>query len=440
MSIKRSALIVGFFALVGLSVLAETSIPFSFEAGQPIKADEVNANFAALNDSKQNTITGSPCAEGQFVTGIGSDGAISCGIDQIGSAGSSGVSSLNGQTGSMVIEGANGISVETSEDGKVTISADANSHELATQATVALPATGTISSANPAFAITNNGGGIAVQGSSPSGTGVQGTTSTAYGVVGSASGSAGVGIYGKHIPNNANYPGTGVAGRADNANAIGVSGTSTRGTGVQGTSSVYVGVFGQSTQGIGVKGTSSANVAVSGSIYSSTAGVNSIAVDGVNDGQYGYGVRGIHKGSGYGVYGNSPATGVGGESATGIGVYGKGPKAMYAAGDVVQSTGSGWAKALIVLSNGNIMRCYNGITGSRANTCGFTSSRVSRGDYTVNFGFDITNLFYSASSIPSSQGYSWLTRITEINGSTLRVILQGTDFSMRDGRVSIMVF
>ncbi len=99
MSKSTKVLLTAIFIFLGISALAAGSLPFSFKAGEPIKADEVNANFQALADGKQNTITNSPCGEGQFVTGVGADGKLSCAVDQIGSAGSSGVSSLNGKTG-----------------------------------------------------------------------------------------------------------------------------------------------------------------------------------------------------------------------------------------------------------------------------------------------------------------------------------------------------
>ena len=48
----------------------------------------------------------------------------------------------------------------------------------------------------------------------------------------------------------------------------------------------------------------------------------SVAIRGTHSGQVGYGVQGVHTGSGYGVYGNSKGTGVGGETSVGNGVYG----------------------------------------------------------------------------------------------------------------------
>ena len=49
----------------------------------------------------------------------------------------------------------------------------------------------------------------------------------------------------------------------------------------------------------------------------------SVAIRGTHSGQVGYGVQGVHTGNGFGVYGNSKGTGVGGETSVGNGVYGK---------------------------------------------------------------------------------------------------------------------
>jgi hypothetical protein len=376
MSKSTKILIISIFTFLGISALAAGSLPFSFKAGDPIKADEVNANFQALNDGKQNTITNSPCSDGQFVTGVDGNGKLSCGIDQIGSAGSSGVSSLNGKTGSLAIEGGDGVTVETSEDGKVMISSSA-SGGLEPQATLTFPFSKTINNINPAFAITNNGG-IALSGSSPNGAGVYAFSSNNgngvsayseknYGVLAfTNTGLAGVygegkinGGTGMRGVNNAGPGSSGVWG--ESALGSGVRGSTTSGTGVLGNSNtgygvrgvvsqagtgVYgensstttagagiqgranyvnsVGVNGLSNNGTGVSGSSNTKKGVVGTILSTSAGATSVAVEGVNNGA-GYGVRGKGAVGVYGETANPNGSGVEGFTTSGTnsaGVYG----------------------------------------------------------------------------------------------------------------------
>ena len=163
--------VLGFaLAAVGLWAVAVGNMT-TFQAGTPIKAAEVNQNFAmlkeglaALETDKQAKITGSPCAAGQFVQGIGADGAVTCGIDQIGSSGSSGVSSLNGKTGSLTLQAGSNISLDNSQAGRIIVSATGSG-------SLALPFSATTNSANAAFLVINSGAGAAIQGSSPNASG-----------------------------------------------------------------------------------------------------------------------------------------------------------------------------------------------------------------------------------------------------------------------------
>lgn len=473
-----------------LSVLAAVTIPHTFQAGTLITAKDMNENFSslktfsdALEAGKQAKITGSPCATGQFVQGVGADGALTCGVDQIGSSGSAGVSSLNGKTGSLVVQAGTGVTVDSSQAGKIIVNASG--------ASLNLPFSGNANSASTAFSVINAGAGTALLGSSPnaagdgvsgislqgagvraysessygvsalsntglagvygeskvsgatgvrgvnsvgpgssgvwgesalgsgvrgsstSGNGVLGNSTSGYGVKGSVSG-AGTGVYGENPSNSA---GAGVQGRADYVNSVGVGGISTAGTGVDGTSST----------GVGVRGTS---------------GTGGVGVDGVNVGTYGYGVRGVHQHNGFGVYGNSPnGVGVGGESANSVGVQGKGPIAMSAQGNAVQDAGSGgWAKAMVIVkSDGTIVRCYNGVTGVSSGGCGFSSTRTTQGKYTINFGFDVSNRFYSANGIPEA-GNTWSALIYGVSGTTLSVALVSSTPSPEDGSVSVIVY
>ncbi len=490
MSKSTKYLLVALLSFMGISVLATTSLPFTFQAGQPIKADEVNANFAALADAlntletnKQTTITTTPCGDGQFVTGVAADGNLTCGIDQIGSAGSSGVSSLNGKTGSLAIEGGNGVTVETLEDGKVVISAGSSSSgDFSPQAIIPLPSSGTINTPNPAFAVTNNGG-IALSGSSPNGAGVyafSGNTGNGvsayseknYGVL--AFTNTGVaGVYGESKTNGAtgvrgvNSVGPGSSGvwgesaagrgvRGNSTTGSGIEGSSTSGFGVKGTVStggygVYgesastgasvgvggransvnsVGVNGLSNQGTGVQGTSTSGIAVRGKTTSGTAGV--------------YGETGRSDGSGVqGVCTNSVnCAGVYGVTTTGVGVWGRNRSgvAIRADGNAVQELGfGGFAKAMVVINNGTIARCYNGVTGASSGGCGFSSSRTAQGRYAVNFGFDVSTRFYSTNGLPTNSNV-WRASILGISGSTLSIVLQSNSGSEQDGNFSLIVF
>jgi hypothetical protein len=397
-------LITAMLIFLGISaVVANGFVPFSFKAGDPIKADEVNANFQALAEGKQNAITSNPCGGGQFVTGVNGDGTLACGIDQIGSAGSSGVSSLNGKTGSLAIEGGDGVTVETSDDGKVTISAVATTGgDFSPQATIGIPSSGAGNVAGAAFKITNNN-------NTTSSRAIEAVTKGQWGVY--ASGGR-TGVYGTGTDSGVNGESSsssssrGVQGSSYASGAIGVLGQQSGGVGygVKGIQSGSgYGVYGVSLSGsIGVGGESSTGIGVLGKITSSSAGNTSVAVSGINYGNTGIGVRGEHKGLGYGVYGTAPQVGVGGESAN-IGVRGIGPVAMEAQGNVRQTLGSfGWAKAMVYIRDGILTRCFNSQTTNPAlvqgNGCGFKNYRfVNFGGYareqTIDFGFDVTNTF-----------------------------------------------
>lgn len=447
-------LLIGALAvLLGLPVLATVKLPHVFSPNTPIKSAEVNADFKALTDSvntletsKQAKLTGSPCAAGQLVRGVEAGGKLECAVDQIGSSGSAGVSSLNGKTGSLVIQAGSGVKVDTAEGGKITVSATGSG----SGGGVSLPYSGSTDTNDPAFSVSNTTG-IALKGSSQDGNAVYGISTTGYGLSAYSEKSYGVvgftssgiaGVYGESKVSgaagvqgvNSVGPGSmGVWGQSDGG--IGVRGSSTSGTGMQGSSeSGYgvkglvsksgTGVYGENTgnsvgagvQGradyvnaVGVKGTSTAGTGVSAASSTGTAihasvtnpddDASSVALEAVNEGQYGYGVRGVHQGSGYGVYGNSPSgAGVGGESANGIGVYGKGPTAMKADGNAVQSLGSGgWVKAMVVVNeDGSIARCFNSqATGALRNSggCGFETSTNGTGQRIVDFGFDVSQRF-----------------------------------------------
>ncbi len=129
------------------------------------------------------------------------------------------------------------------------------------------------------------------------------------------------------------------------------------------------------------------------------------------------GVQGVTfagPGSGVAGFNNSGASG-------GIGVYGQGDTGMYAYGNTtgvyghgasygfatdgnVQQarTAGGWAKAMVVV-NGQaapytIVQCYNStLAGAAATTppCGFTLTEFAPGEFETDFGFQVSDRFWS---------------------------------------------
>lgn len=444
--------------LVPLGALAADTFTV-FQPGTPIRAAEVNANFtilkagvAGLESGKQAKLTGNPCQAGQFVRGVGADGALSCAVDQVGTAGSAGVTSLNGKTGSLALEAGTGLKIDSAQAGKLVLST------TGAGGTLALPFTGTASGGAPAFAVTN-AAGIALSGSSTDGNavyaistrgyGVSAYSESSFGVVGSTNtGSAGV--YGESKTSGAagvrgvNSVGPGSAGvwgesalgtgvRGSSAGGSGVLGTAEKGYGVKGSVSAGgTGVYGENTSGaagagvqgradyvnsVGVGGLSSAGTGVQGTSASGTgvqgsSGSGGTGVEGKVTGTNGSGVRGTHSSNGYGVYGNSPSgVGVGGESVASVGVQGTGPIAMKAVGNAVQSVGAGgWAKGMAIVdvtrpAGQQIVRCYNSqVTGAAMTTapCGY-SIESATGQWRVVFGFDTRSTF-AAATLTDNQG------------------------------------
>src|SRR5258708_3546366 len=174
------------------------------------------------------------------------------------------------------------------------------------------------------------GGGFGVWGVCDTGHGVHGDSKTSRGVVGTSEGFHGV--FGKSRDN------VGVAAESQNAEAMNalshspnhaavVAINDASGVGVQGRSGGNVGVVGESDTGRGVMGISNGNFGVSGEsqLFPGVRGhsLNGRGREGFSDNLEG--VVGISKQS-TGVLGISEAGGDGvlGESASGIGVHGKG--------------------------------------------------------------------------------------------------------------------
>ncbi len=241
-----------------------------------------------------------------------------------------------------------------------------------------------------------------VLGESASGAGVSGNSTSFYGVDGLTQSTNYAGVRGTNL--STGVSGAGVHGVS--TNGPGVNGVSTSGNGVKGTSTDSAGVYGVSTNGSGLYGSSSN----SNGVYGQTAASNQPGVRGVNAASSGIGVRGEANATGsVGVWGQSNAnTGVYGLSTNGIGVWGQstnGP-AMRADGNAVQaSSKGGWVKAMAyVRSDGLIFGCYNGVTGSSSNGCGFTVNHFTAGGYGIDFGFYVGDRFVSVTATRNALG------------------------------------
>ncbi len=108
------------------------------------------------------------------------------------------------------------------------------------------------------------------------------------------------------------------------------------------------------------------------------------------------GVHGVAHGSGSGVTGLS-------DNQNGAGVWAQGPGyALYANGNTGQALNAGGlVKAMVFLDGyaGNIVSCFNStLAGAAATTapCGFRLDKPGKGDYIVDFGFEVDDRFYSA--------------------------------------------
>ncbi len=62
-------------------------------------------------------------------------------------------------------------------------------------------------------------------------------------------------------------------------------------------------------------------------------------------------------------------------------------------GNVYQpATAAGLPKAFVRLNRiGNVINCFNGVTGQSANNCGFTTIHSQTGVFGINFGFDVSS-------------------------------------------------
>lgn len=165
----------------------------------------------------------------------------------------------------------------------------------------------------------------------------------------------------------------------------------------------------QSTIGSGtaVYGATNSGVAVYGESSGTGSGTN--GVEGDSSAQAGSGVAGINSGGGIGVYGQG-GTGVVAKGST-TGVFGTGPSYGFDTDSNVHQARSagGWAKAMVTVNGSSapykILRCFNStLSGSAASTvpCGFNLAEESPGRFTIDFGFEVDDRFWSV----SAEGYS----------------------------------
>ena len=139
-------------------------------------------------------------------------------------------------------------------------------------------------------------------------------------------------------------------------------------------------------------GTAVTGVAATG-VYgeSSTASLSAAGVYGKNFGSGGIGVTGeASSGTATGVFGTSA-------SPTGFGMYARnnaGGRALFVDGPASQGLPfGGLVKAMIHVSGATVVRCFNGVTGSSTAPCGFSVSNPDIGNYSINFGFTVSDRF-----------------------------------------------
>jgi hypothetical protein len=192
---------------------------------------------------------------------------------------------------------------------------------------------------------------------------------------------------------------------------------------------------GSITAGLGVSGYST-TLGVYGESDGTVSGDN--GVEGVTFAGPGSGVAGLNNSGvpgSIGVYGQ-------GDTAvyafgTTTGVYGHGSSyGMATDGNVQQArSAGGWVKAMLQVGTANtVSRCFNSTLGGTAATtppCGFTISFNSTTGNTVDFGFQVSDRFYSATLATCECGT--LTPIlfatpssSDVNALTVGVYQTGT--------------
>lgn len=314
--------------------------------------------------------------------------------------------------------------------------------------------------------------------SDPSGSGVRathsGTTGSAAGVWGdtSSTGSNATGVFGSVTSSSANGLSNGVRGQ-NNGAGRGVYGQGTDGPGVYGNSKNQYGVWGIGSYGVVASGST-------GAIWASTDNGSGTSIYGQNTGSG----RGVHgkSASGVGVYGESTyQAGVSGFSNSFDGVYGdshgansagvsghgnrfgvwgrgqigvhgessNGEYAFDANGDVRQSAGGGgWVKAMAYIdpdraAGQQVVNCFNSQASLGAAHCGITATGTAVGQWTIDFGFDVTGRFAMVTPLveESTCGAECGVDGNATLGSTFaKVELHHTDASLTNDGFYIFVF
>ena len=299
-----------------------------------------------------------------------------------------------------------------------------------------LPFAQTVASGSAALAVTNTGDGLngttssggnsgvygkntssgkGVFGTSISGNGVEGGTTSGSGLLGRSS--TGNGVYGTTAGSSGYSGAAGVWG--DAGSYYGVWGTSASNDGVHGTSK-------STTGGVGVKGDGAGAtwgvVGTSGTgngVYGTSAGAGVWGESTRYDAVHGHtsnpngntsGVAGFGDGANNGTFGISTSgSGVAGFSTSGAGVYAHSASGygIVTDGAVTQARGQGgFVKALvhavpINLGGHGIDQCFNSqLPPNLATTppCGFTYGEPTPGLVTIDFGFQINDRYFSATS------------------------------------------
>jgi hypothetical protein len=184
------------------------------------------------------------------------------------------------------------------------------------------------------------------------------------------------------------------------------------------------------------------NTTAHGGVWASGGSVanNAAAVHGQSTA--GNGVEGISgKNTASGVYGQNDSTGFGvaGRSTNGTGVLGDSSSgwAFNASGNATQTRAkSGFVKAMAFINpfqSDQVRQCFNSqLPPSQAtsNNCGITFTPVDTGNYDLNFGFQVTDRFVSAT--PSTFGDSIVSATTSASTVHIRVFNPKTSLTPND--------